>query len=81
MLPVFKLFENQIARSPVKLRRGECPTESKRVPCVKRTADPASFQLLPRRSVVERTLAWLNRNRCLAQDFVAPKNAKAWQTV
>ena len=36
---------------------------------VKRTADAAGFQLLPRRGVVERTLAWLNRNRRLAKDF------------
>jgi transposase len=44
---------------------------------VKRTADAAGFQLLPRRWVVERTLAWLNRNRRLAkisrQQSPAPK--------
>jgi transposase len=38
---------------------------------VKRTADAAGFQLLPRRWVVEQTLAWLNRNRRLAKDFEA----------
>src|ERR1700741_5400499 len=38
---------------------------------VKRAADATGFQLLPRRWVVERTLAWLNRNRRPAKDFGA----------
>jgi transposase len=46
---------------------------------VKRAADAAGFQLLPRRWVVERALAWLNRNRRLAKDFEATiASAKAW---
>ena len=46
---------------------------------VKRAADAAGFQLLPRRWVVERSLAWLNRNRRLAKDFEASiASARAW---
>ena len=42
---------------------------------VKRAADADGFQVLPRRWVVERTLAWLNRNRRLAKDFEPPSPA------
>lgn len=46
---------------------------------VRRMVDTVGFEVLPRRWVVERTLAWLNRNRRLAKDFEATiAGAQAW---
>ena len=39
------------------------------VEIIKRSDTAKGFVLLPRRWVVERTFAWLNRNRRLAKDF------------
>ncbi len=36
---------------------------------VKRPADQKGFKVLPRRWVVERTIAWINRCRRLAKDY------------
>ena len=46
---------------------------------VKRSDAPKGFVLLPRRWVVERSLAWLNRNHQLAKDFeVTIESATTW---
>jgi putative transposase len=39
------------------------------VEIIKRSDHAKGFEFLPRRWVVERTLAWLNRNRRLARDL------------
>jgi putative transposase len=41
------------------------------VEIIKKLADQIGFVLLPRRWVVERFFAWINRNRRLAKDFEA----------
>jgi len=46
---------------------------------VKRKANSHSFQVLPRRWVVERTFGWLCRNRRLSKDYEElPKSSEAW---
>jgi putative transposase len=46
---------------------------------VKRSDSGSGFQVLPRRWVVERTLAWLGRWRRLSKDYeVLPKSTEAF---
>jgi transposase len=62
-----------------KLRRALTKFGNWTIEIVPRIADTIGFKLLPRRWVVERTLAWLNRNRRLAKDFEATiASATAW---
>ncbi len=50
-----------------------------RIEIVKRSDQATGFQVLPRRWVVERTLAWLNRNRRLAKGFETTlSSSEAW---
>jgi putative transposase len=46
---------------------------------VKRNKNSHSFEVLPRRWVVERTLAWLGRCRRLSKDYEElPQTSEAW---
>ena len=46
---------------------------------VTRDPDTRGFVVLPRRWVVERTFAWLGRNRGLSKDYEAlPESSEAW---
>ncbi len=40
-----------------------------RIEVVKRSAEAKGFEVIPRRWVVERTIAWINRCRRLAKDY------------
>jgi putative transposase len=49
---------------------------------VKRPAGAKGFQLLPKRWIVERTLAWLGRYRRLSKDYEATTaSSEAWITI
>ena len=72
------LFADSVYNGP-NLREALAKFGNWTIEIVKRTADAVGFQLLPRRWVVERIIAWLNRNRRLAKDFEASiASAKAW---
>jgi len=54
-----------------KLRNALADMGTWSIEVIKRSDTANGFVLLPRRWVVERTIAWLNRNRRLAKDFEA----------
>ncbi len=67
------------AYAGAKLRAALAPLGRWTLEIIKRAAAAQGFVLLPRRWVVERTLAWLNRNRRLAKDFEATiASAETW---
>ena len=62
------LFADSVYNGP-NLRQALTKFGDWTIKIVTRAAGVTGFHLLPRRWVVERTLAWLNRNRRLAKDF------------
>ena len=62
-----------------KLRDALAPLGTWTLEIIKRSDKAQGFELLPRRWVVERTFAWLNRCRRLAKDFETTlQSATAW---
>ena len=62
-----------------KLRRARDKMGRWTLAIIRRADTAKGFEQLPRRWVVERTIAWLNRNRRLAKDFEATiESAQAW---
>jgi len=59
------------------LRTALAPSGPWHIEIVQRPVGVTGFQLLPRRWVVERTFAWLGRNRRLAKDFEASCETEA----
>ena len=62
------LFADSVYNGP-NLRAALAKFGKSTIEIVKRAADAAGFVVLPRRWVVERTLAWLNRNRPPGKGF------------
>jgi transposase len=66
-LPFVELAFADSAYNADRVRNATCIA----IEVVKKIADQIGFQVLPRRWVVERFFAWINRNRRLAKDFEA----------
>ena len=62
-----------------KLRQALAKLGQWTIDIVRRSDTAVGFEPQPRRWVVERTIAWLNRNRRLTKDFEATiQSAQAW---
>jgi len=72
------VFADRVYRGP-KLLDAIADLGAWTIEIVARTQSVGTFKLEPRRWVVERTFAWLGRNRRLAKDFEATQqSADAW---
>lgn len=72
------IFADRVYRGP-QLRGAIADCGPWSIEIVERPPGVKGFQLLPRRWVIERTFAWLGRNRRLAKDFEATiASATAW---
>lgn len=75
---VTHIFADRAYRGPA-LRKAASAFGKWTIEVITRPPGVKGFLLLPRRWVVERTLAWLSRNRRLAKDFEASiESATAW---
>ncbi|WP_029074201.1 transposase, partial [Kaistia adipata] len=76
--PLRHILADRVYRGP-KLLGAVADCGPWNIEIVQRPAGTKGFQLLPRRWVVERTFAWLGRNRRLAKDYEATiASAHAW---
>ena len=66
---LLRLYADGGYQGPVFQNATKAAMKSLNVEIVKRSDRAKGFVVLPKRWVVERTFAWLNRNRRLAKDF------------
>ena len=68
LFPFLETIFADSAYGGAKLAKAMAPASWK-IEVVKRPKDQKGFEVLPRRWIVERTIAWINRCRRLAKDF------------
>jgi putative transposase len=74
-----KIWADAIYKGDKHLRRWIKRTFKWDLEVVERDPQVKGFQVLPRRWVVERTFAWLGRNRRLSKDYeFCPRRSETW---